>query len=103
MHGLGGTIGALLTGVFAQKAINEFGDNGLLFGNPAQLWEQFVGVVATYIFAAVGTFIIIKGLSLVMDLRVSPQAENEGLDISEHGEEAYSEEFASGLSYTKKA
>jgi Amt family ammonium transporter len=69
----------------------------LLFGNPAQLWEQIVGVVATYIFAAIGTFIILKLLSLVMDLRVKPTQEEQGLDINQHGEEGYGEEFAAGL------
>jgi ammonium transporter, Amt family len=102
VHGVGGTVGALLTGVFAQKSINSAGDNGLLFGNPAQLWEQFVGVAATYIFAALGTFVILKVLGLLMNLRVESQVEEEGLDIGEHGEEAYGEEFASGLSYSKK-
>lgn len=97
VHGVGGTVGAILTGVFATKAVNSAGDNGLLFGNPAQLWEQIVGVVATYIFAAVGTFIILKLLSLVMDLRVKPVQEEQGLDINEHGEEGYGEEFAAGL------
>jgi Amt family ammonium transporter len=103
VHGVGGTVGALLTGVFATKAVNEFGDNGLLFGNPAQVWEQFVGVVATYIFAAVGTFVLIKILGLFMDLRVKPDIELQGLDVSEHGEEGYGEEFASGLSLAAKS
>jgi Amt family ammonium transporter len=97
VHGVGGTVGAILTGVFATKAVNSAGDNGLFFGNAAQLWEQIVGVVATYIFAAVGTFIILKLLSFAMDLRVKPVAEEQGLDINEHGEEGYGEEFAAGL------
>ncbi len=100
VHGTGGTIGALLTGVFATKAVNSAGDNGLLFGNPGQLWEQFVGVIATYIFAAIGTFVILKILGLFMPLRVKPIVEEQGLDINEHGEEGYGEEFASGLSFT---
>jgi ammonium transporter, Amt family len=97
VHGVGGTVGAILTGIFATKAVNSAGDNGLLYGNPAQLWEQIVGVVATYIFAAIGTFIILKLLSFVMDLRVKPAQEEQGLDINEHGEEGYGEEFAAGL------
>jgi Amt family ammonium transporter len=100
VHGTGGTIGALLTGIFANKAVNSAGDNGLLFGNAAQLWEQFVGVIATYIFAAIGTFVILKILGLFMPLRVKPIVEEQGLDINEHGEEGYGEEFASGLSFT---
>ncbi|WP_370587946.1 ammonium transporter [Trichocoleus sp. FACHB-591] len=102
IHGLGGTIGAILTGFFATKAVNELGDNGLFFGNPVQLWEQIVGVVVTYIFAGVGTFVILKLLSLVMDLRVKPVVEDQGLDVNEHGEEGYGQEFASGLSYNRE-
>jgi Amt family ammonium transporter len=64
VHGVGGTIGAILTGVFATKSVNSFGNDGLLFGNPGLVWTQFVGVAATYIFAAVGTFVILKVLSL---------------------------------------
>jgi ammonium transporter, Amt family len=93
VHGVGGTVGALLTGVFATTQANELGKDGLLFGNPGLLWTQFVGVVATYIFAAVGTFVLLKLLSLVMDLRVKPNVEAEGLDVPQHGEQAYSEEF----------
>jgi Amt family ammonium transporter len=97
VHGVGGTVGAILTGLFATKTVNELGDNGLFYGNPAQLWEQIVGVVVTYIFAGVGTFVILKLLSLAMDLRVKPVAEEQGLDVNEHGEEGYGDEFASGL------
>ncbi len=97
VHGVGGTVGAILTGIFATKAVNAAGNNGLLYGNPGLLVPQIVGVVATYIFAAVGTFIILKLLSFVMDLRVKPVQEEQGLDISEHGEEGYGEEFAAGL------
>jgi Amt family ammonium transporter len=99
IHGVGGTVGAILTGVFATKAVNSAGNNGLLFGNPGLLVSQIVGVVATYVFAAVGTFIILKLLSLVMDLRVKPSEEEQGLDINEHGEEGYGEEFASGYGF----
>jgi len=66
VHGVGGTVGAILTGIFATKAVNSAGDNGLLFGNPAQLWEQIVGVVVTYIFAGIGTFVILKLLRLCL-------------------------------------
>ncbi|HEY9850682.1 MAG TPA: ammonium transporter [Leptolyngbyaceae cyanobacterium] len=101
VHGVGGTVGALLTGVFANKAFNSAGADGLLAGHPELLWKQFVGVVVTYLFAAVGTLVILKGLSLVMALRVKPIAEEQGLDINEHGEEGYGEEFASGLSLSE--
>jgi ammonium transporter, Amt family len=103
VHGVGGTIGALLTGVFATKSVNPLGNDGLLFGNPKLLWLQFEAVVITYVFAAVGTFVILKVLSLFMELRVSPEVEQQGLDINEHGEEGYGAEFASGLSYVTKS
>jgi len=98
IHGVGGTIGAILTGVFATKTVNSAGNDGLLYGNPGLVVTQIIGVVATYIFAAVGTLIILKLLGLVMPLRVKPLTEDQGLDINEQGEEAYGEEFASGLS-----
>jgi Amt family ammonium transporter len=97
IHGVGGTVGALLTGVFATKAVNAAGNDGLLFGNPGQLGPQFIGVLATYIFAAVGTFVIIKVLGMFMDLRVKPSVEDQGLDVSQHGEEGYADEFATGM------
>jgi ammonium transporter, Amt family len=102
IHGVGGTIGALLTGVFCTKVVNSLGDDGLLFGNPLQVWEQLEGVLLTYVFAAVGTFVILKVLGAIMDLRVNPEIEEQGLDVSEHGEEGYGEDFASGLSYATK-
>jgi Amt family ammonium transporter len=98
VHGLGGTVGALLTGVFATKAVNSAGNDGLLFGNPGLLGIQFVGVLATYVFAAVGTFVILKLLGQFMELRVPSSAEDQGLDIGQHGEEAYGEDFAGGFS-----
>jgi Amt family ammonium transporter len=100
VHGVGGTIGALLTGLFATKAVNSAGNDGLFFGNPGLLWTQFVGVAATYIFAAVGTFVILKVLGLFMDLRVKPNTEAEGLDVPQHGEEAYGQEFEFGNSFS---
>jgi ammonium transporter, Amt family len=98
IHGVGGTIGAILTGFFATKSVNDFsGDNGLFFGNPIQVWEQLEGVLVTYAFAAVGTFVILKVLGMFMELRVKPTVEDQGLDIHEHGEEGYGEEFSSGF------
>jgi ammonium transporter, Amt family len=93
VHGVGGTVGAILTGVFATTQVNETGKNGLLFGNPSLVVTQFIGVAVTYVFAAIGTFVILKLLSLVMDLRVKPNTEAEGLDVEQHGEQAYGEEF----------
>ncbi|MEG5066997.1 ammonium transporter [Microcoleus sp. B3-A4] len=98
IHGVGGTIGALLTGVFATKAVNDLGNDGLFAGNPGLIVTQFVGVLATYVFAAVGTFVILKILGQFMELRVPSSAEDQGLDIGEHGEEAYGEDFAGGFS-----
>jgi ammonium transporter, Amt family len=102
IHGLGGTVGGILTGVFADKAINEFGADGLIKGSSELLGKQFLSIIITYVFAALGTFIILKLLSFVMDLRVKPEAEYQGLDINEHGEEGYGEEFAAGLSLAEK-
>ncbi|WP_339384422.1 ammonium transporter [Microcoleus sp. LEGE 07076] len=98
IHGLGGTVGAILTGVFATKAVNAAGNDGLFAGNPGQIVTQFVGVLATYVFAAVGTFVILKFLGQFMELRVLSSAEDQGLDIGQHGEEAYGEDFAGGFS-----
>jgi len=90
IHGVGGTFGALITGVLASKLINPAGADGLLFGNPHQLMIQFTAVVASIAFAAIGTFIILKFLSIFAPLRVSDEEEEIGLDISQHGEDAYS-------------
>ncbi|WP_445242324.1 ammonium transporter [Microcoleus sp. S13_C5] len=98
VHGVGGTVGAILTGVFATKAVNAAGNDGLFAGNPGLIVTQFVGVLATYVFAAVGTFVILKILGQFMELRVSSSAEDQGLDIGLHGEEAYGEDFAGGFS-----
>jgi Amt family ammonium transporter len=89
VHGIGGTWGALATGLFASKAINPAGDDGLFFGNPAQLWEQFVAVVVTWILAFVGTMIILSILKALMGLRVSDEEERMGLDLSQHNERGY--------------
>ena len=90
VHGVGGTWGAVATGLFASKAVNPGGADGLFFGNPAQLGIQLVAVVATWIFAFLGTWLILKLVKLVMDLRVSEEEEVIGLDLSQHRETAYS-------------
>jgi Amt family ammonium transporter len=87
-HGLGGTVGALLTGVFAQKALNGTTD-GLLFGNPAQLGIQAIAVAAAIAYSGVMSFILLKLIGLVIPLRAEREDEAGGLDQSEHGEEAY--------------
>ena len=87
-HGVGGTVGALLTGVFASAAWNGSAD-GLLFGNPAQLGIQAIAVAGTWVFSGVGTFILLKLIGLVIPLRADAGDEDLGLDMSQHGEEAY--------------
>jgi Amt family ammonium transporter len=87
-HGLGGTVGALLTGLLAEKAWGAPVD-GLLFGNPKQLGIQAVAVLAVAAYSAVASWAILKLVSLVAPLRVSSRDEGLGLDVSQHGEEAY--------------
>ena len=88
-HGVGGTVGALLTGVFAEKALNDAGNNGALFGNPGQLAIQGAAVLAAIVYSGVGSFVLLKLISLVIPLRPSAEDEMAGLDITQHGEEAY--------------
>jgi Amt family ammonium transporter len=87
-HGLGGTVGALLTGVFAEKALNGAFD-GALFGNPGQVLLQGAAVLGAMFYSAAGTFVVLKLIGLVMPLRATASEEAEGLDITAHGEEAY--------------
>ncbi len=87
-HGIGGTVGALLTGVFAQKALNGVQD-GLMYGNAGQLGIQAIAVAAAAVYSFVGSFILVKIVSFVIPLRPSAEDEMTGLDISQHGEEAY--------------
>jgi Amt family ammonium transporter len=89
VHGMGGTWGALATGLFATTAINSGAANGLFFGNPKQLLIQLVAVAASWIFCGVGTFVIMKVIDLVVGLRVEEREEVLGLDVSQHGEVAY--------------
>jgi Amt family ammonium transporter len=89
-HGMGGATGALLTGVFATTTVNPAGGNGLLYGNPNQFLVQLLTTAAVAAFAFGVTFVIAKLLHGWMGLRVSPSAEQVGLDLSEHGERAYS-------------
>lgn len=87
-HGMGGVTGALLTGVFAEKAINGAGANGLLFGNPTQLGVQALAVVVTVAYAFAATYLLLKLLARA-GLRVSSKEEIQGLDRAVHGEEGY--------------
>jgi ammonium transporter, Amt family len=89
VHGVGGTVGALLTGVFATTAINSAGRNGLLYGNPMQLLIQLVGVVAAWVFSFGLSIAFLKLTDMVVGLRVDADAESRGLDLAEHSEEGY--------------
>jgi ammonium transporter, Amt family len=86
IHGVGGFLGAILTGVFAVAAIGGEGKNGLLAGNPGQVWIQLYGTLATIIWCAVATFVILMIIRVTMGLRVDEQTEVEGLDVRLHGE-----------------
>ncbi|BAS58220.1 ammonium transporter [Leptolyngbya boryana NIES-2135] len=102
VHGVGGTIGAILTGIFATKAVNSAGADGLLAGNATQVLTQIEAVAITYVLAALGTIVILKVLSAVFGgLRVHPDAEFQGVDIHEHGEEGYGEEVTAGFMMTR--
>jgi len=89
VHCVGGTWGAICTGLFATLAINEFGANGLFYGNPALLGKQLVAVVACLAFASVFTFVLLKLVGAITPLRVAKQDEESGLDLSQHGEVGY--------------
>ena len=89
IHGLGGAAGALLTGVFATTLFDKNATAGVLEGNFAVMLPQLIGVGATIVYAGVVTFIIIKVLDVTMGLRVEEEEEREGLDIGQHGEQAY--------------
>lgn len=92
VHGAGGTLGALLTGVFATRLINPGiaeGAGGLIEGNAGQVVNQGIGVLIAWGFAIVGTLIILKICDMICGVRVSEQDEIEGLDLSQHGEEGY--------------
>jgi Amt family ammonium transporter len=97
VHGAGGTIGALLTGIFAQQIVNPiFGAGkpvGGLDGHWSQVGNQVVGVLIAWGFALVGTIILLKITDMITGLRVTQEQEIEGLDISQHGEEAYNLEL----------
>ena len=89
VHGIGGTWGAIATGIFASTAVNSAGKDGLLYGNPSLFFTQILTVVVAWVFCGVMTFIILKIVDAVIGLRVPEQEEVLGLDISQHGEPAY--------------
>ena len=87
VHGVGGTLGAVLTGFFAREAVN--GRAGLLEGNTEQFVNNILGVALTWVFAGIATFIIVKIVDATVGLRVHESEEDRGLDVTQHGEEAY--------------
>jgi len=102
-HGLGGTVGAILTGVFASKALNGVSD-GLLFGNPWQVVVQALAVLSTMTYSAIVSFGLLKLIGAVMPLRATLDDEAVGMDVTQHGEEAYVHaEGSSMLSATESA
>jgi len=89
IHGVGGVWGTIATGLFASKLINQAGNDGLFFGNPSQLGTQVLGVLATIVFCAVVTAIILYVVKATMGLRVSDEEEDAGVDTAAHGEVGY--------------
>jgi Amt family ammonium transporter len=85
VHGIGGIVGALLTGVFADPAINPLG-KGLFFGNPGQVVTQLEGIAVTIAWTAIVTWLILMGTKMLVGLRPNASDEEEGLDITQHGE-----------------
>ena len=91
VHGVGGTLGAILTGVFATRAVIPGATEpcGLLEGNSGQVFAQAVGAGAAIVLAVIGTVIILKLVDAILGLRVNQAGELQGLDINQHGEEGY--------------
>jgi Amt family ammonium transporter len=86
---VGGILGAVATGIFATKAVNPLGQDGLLAGNPGLLVNQLIAVVAVVAYAALITFVLLKVIDRVIGIRVSADEEAQGLDATQHGETAY--------------
>lgn len=89
VHGVGGTLGALLTGVFATTRVNPAGADGLLYGNPAQFLVQAISVILTYLFVSAMCLVLLLITKAAVGLRIDKASEVEGMDSTEHGEEAY--------------
>jgi len=97
VHGVGGTVGAFGTGLFATVLVNPGAANGLLYGNPAQLGIQLIDIGAVWGYSFLATGLILLAIKKTIGLRVSAKQEEEGLDATQHGEKAYSEEVQSRL------
>jgi len=91
VHGIGGTWGALATGLFATKAVNAAGGDGLFYGNPDQMTAQLIAVGASWAMAIVGTFVILKVVNVFCKLRATDEEQESGLDLTQHGEDAYTD------------
>jgi Amt family ammonium transporter len=87
-HGVGGIVGMLLTGVFADQRVNSAGTNGLFQGNPELFWKHLLAVPALCVLVFCAAWMLYKLTDLVVPLRVSPEHETQGLDLSQHGESA---------------
>jgi Amt family ammonium transporter len=103
VHGVGGALGALLTGVFASKVLNPAGNDGLASGNVSLFVTQVIGVAAAVGYAVVMSFIILKLVDVTIGLRVTPDEEREGLDVTQHGESANDETTTAHLEYSAPA
>jgi Amt family ammonium transporter len=88
-HGIGGTWGALATGIFASVTVNSAGANGLVYGNGLLVLKQLAGIAAVWAFSFGVTWVLGKAVNRIVGLRVSQTEETVGLDLSQHGEKAY--------------
>jgi Amt family ammonium transporter len=91
-HGVGGILGSVATGIFATVAVNATGANGLIYGGVNLFVAQLVGIAVVGAYSFVGTYIILKVINVFSPLRVTPEEESKGLDLAEHGEEAYAQQ-----------
>jgi Amt family ammonium transporter len=89
VHGVGGIIGAVATGIFATTTVNPAGFDGLLYGNPGQLLIQLLAVAVVIVYSAAVTWVLLKIVNAVVGVRVAPEEEERGLDVTQHGEVAY--------------
>jgi Amt family ammonium transporter len=89
VHGIGGIVGAIATGLFASKSVNDAGNNGLFYGNPHQLWVQLLTTVVAIAFSAIMTFILFKIVDKIVGMRVNDKDEYIGLDLTQHHETGY--------------
>jgi Amt family ammonium transporter len=91
-HGVSGIWGSIATGIFATLTINPIAFNGLLYGNPGPIVSQVLAVLVIAVYSFVGSYLLLKAINVFSPLRVSPEDEEKGLDLAEHGEEAYSQQ-----------